>query len=106
MATEQLQARSIALSQLKRSKKNSAIAQFTNVQSGYFFYSLTRVQDNQGWHYGTVRSEFAYYVPRTLNRTNVPYLSSIFEPYRIEVLYSYHYKKNVPHQRTGLLSKN
>ena len=24
---------------------------------------------HQGWHYGTVRSEFAYYVPRTLNRT-------------------------------------
>ena len=24
---------------------------------------------NQGWQYGTVRSEFAYYVPRNLNRT-------------------------------------
>ena len=37
---------------------------------------------NQGWQYGTVRSEFAYYVPRTLNHT---------------VPYRYHYKKGVPY---------
>ena len=30
----------------------------------------------------TVRSEFAYYVPRPFNHTHVPYFSSIFEVYR------------------------
>ena len=53
---------------------------------------------NQGWQYGTVRSEFAYYVPRTLNRTvltsrtrtitkkayrtSVPYFLAKIEAYR------------------------
>ena len=31
----------------------------------------------QGWQYGTVRSEFAYYVPRTLNRTVPAYHTSV-----------------------------
>ena len=31
----------------------------------------------QEWQYGTVRSEFAYYVPRTLNRTVPAYRTSI-----------------------------
>ena len=54
----------------------------------------------QGWQYGTIRSEFAYYVPRTLNRTSVPYFSSIFEAYpRL-------YIKDVPYQRTNLPNKN
>ena len=35
----------------------------------------------KGWQYGTVRSEFAYYVPRILNRTVPAYLSLIFEAY-------------------------
>ena len=30
----------------------------------------------QGWQYGAVRSEFAYYVPRTLNRTIPAYRTS------------------------------
>ena len=52
----------------------------------------------QGWQYGTVRSEFAYYVPRALNRTvltsrtrtitkkayrtSVPYFLAKIEAYR------------------------
>ena len=31
----------------------------------------------QGWQYGTVRSEFAYYVPCTLNRTVPAYRTSV-----------------------------
>ena len=31
----------------------------------------------QGWQYGTVRLEFAYYVPRTLNRTVPAYRTSV-----------------------------
>ena len=31
----------------------------------------------QGWQYGTVRSEFAYYVPRTLKRTVPAYCTSV-----------------------------
>ena len=31
---------------------------------------------DQGWQYGTVRSEFAYYVPRTLNPTVPAYRTS------------------------------
>ena len=54
--------------------------------------------DKQGWQYGTVRSEFAYYVPPTLNRTvltsrtrtitkkayhtSVPYFLAKIEAYR------------------------
>ena len=32
---------------------------------------------NQGWQYGTVRSEFAYYVPLTLKRTVPAYRTSV-----------------------------
>ena len=41
--------------------------------------SLTalRCTQNQGWKYGTVRSEFAYYAPRTLNRTVPAYRTSV-----------------------------
>ena len=35
-----------------------------------FVFRLSR---NQGWQYGTEHSEFAYYVPRTLNHTSVPH---------------------------------
>ena len=31
----------------------------------------------QGWQYGMVRLEFAYYVPRTLNRTVTAYRTSV-----------------------------
>ena len=44
---------------------------------------------NQGWQCGTVRSEFAYYVPRTLNRTVPAYRTSI------QLL------KRIPYQRTA-----
>ena len=64
--------------------------------------------NNQEWQCSTLRSEFVYtyYVPRTLNRTSVPYFSSIFEAYRTNVPYPYHYKKGVPYLRTVFLSKN
>ena len=61
-------------------------------------YSAT-VTVHQGWQYGTVRSEFAYYVPRTLNRTVPAYRTSL------QFL-----KRTVPvpvqKKRTVLLSKN
>ena len=37
----------------------------------------TKGSAGQGWHYGTVRSEFAYYVPRTLNHTVPAYRTSV-----------------------------
>ena len=49
---------------------------------------------NQGWQYGTVRSEFAYYVPRTLNRTVPAYRTSF------QVL-----KRTVPTYRTRTITK-
>ena len=67
--------------------------------------------NGQGWQYGTVRAEFAYYVPRTLNRTvltsrtrtitkkayrtSVPYFLAKIEAYR-----------TVPTYRTVLPSKD
>ena len=45
-----------------------------------FKSSLRKYQihpDKQGSQYGTVRSEFAYYVPRTLNRTVPAYRTSV-----------------------------
>ena len=77
---------------------------------------------SQGWQYGALRSEFAYYVPHTLNRivpayrTLVQFLKHIVPTYRTRtiaktvyctnVLYPYHCKNGVPYQRTVLLSKN
>ena len=90
---------------------------------------------SQEWQYSTVRTEFAYYVPRTLNctvpayrtsvqflkrtvptyhtrtftkkayRTSVTYFISIFEAYRTNVPYPYHYKKNVPTNVPYFLAK-
>ena len=44
---------------------------------------------NQGWQYGTVRSEFAYYVPHTFNRTAPTYRTSTItkKAYRTSVSY-------------------
>ena len=60
----------------------------------------------QGWQYGTTR----ICVLRTLHlqpyHSSVPYFSSIFEAYRTNVPYPYHYKKGVPFLHTVLLSKN
>ena len=39
-------------------------------------------------------------------RTSIPHFSLIFEAYRNNVSFPYHYKKGVPYQRTVLLSKN
>ena len=55
----------------------------------------------QGWQYATVRSEFAYYVPRTFNRTVPAYnfnrtFSSIFEAYRTRTKTKKAYHTNVP----------
>ena len=36
------------------------------------------LEKKQGWQYGTVRLEFAYYVPRTLNRT-IPAYRTLFQ---------------------------
>ena len=49
----------------------------------------------QGWQYGTVRSEFAYYVPLTLNRT-VPAYRTSFQ----------FLKRTKPTYRTRTISKN
>ena len=38
-------------------------------------------------------------------RSSVPYFNSIFEAYRTNVSYPYHYKKGVPYHRTDFLAK-
>ena len=43
----------------------------------YFIYFYTFQTSEQGWQYGMVRSEFAYYVPRTLSRTVPSYRTSV-----------------------------
>ena len=48
----------------------------------------------QGWQYGTVRSELAYYVPRFLNRTVLVYRTSV------QFL-----KRTVPTYRTPTITK-
>ena len=48
----------------------------------------------QGWQYGTVRLEFAYYVPRTLNRTVPAYRTS-----------DQFLKRTVPTYRTRTITK-
>ena len=65
----------------------------------YFFHAkICSEQTNlQGWQYGMVRSEFAYYVPCILNLTSVPYFRSIFEAYHTNVPFQYHYKKGIPY---------
>ena len=58
---------------------------FTNCSKSLIFFSIDNVDikgnrgstDCQGWQYGTVRSEFAYYVPLTLNRTVPAYRTSV-----------------------------
>ena len=65
----------------------------------------------QGWQYGTVRSEFAYYVPRTFNctvpayRTSAQFLKRTVPTYRTSVPY-YQQKLRliVPTYRTVLPS--
>ena len=62
----------------------------------------SRSSDGQGGQYGTVRSEIAYYVPRTLNRIVPAYRTSVqFLKRTIPVT-----KKGVPYQRTVLYSKS
>ena len=53
---------------------------------------------NQGWQYGTVRSRFAYYVPRTLNRNSVMFFRSIVEAYSTNVTQK---RRTVPAYRTS-----
>ena len=50
---------------------------------------------HQGWQYGTVRLEFAYYVPHTFNRTVPAYFTSV------QFL-----KGTIPTYRTGNITKN
>ena len=55
---------------------------------------MLRYTYKQGWQYGTVRSEFAHYVPRTFNRT-VP-------AYRTSVQF---FRRTVPTYRTRTIQK-
>ena len=59
----------------------------------WFNFSLS-VSHDQGWQYATVRSEFAYCVPRTLNRTVSAYRNSV------QFL-----ERTVPTYRTGTIKK-
>ena len=59
---------------------------------------------NQGWQYGTVRSEFAYYVPCTLNRTLPAYRTSVQfleRPYQRTVPVPLQKRRTVPPYRTS-----
>ena len=51
----------------------------------------------QGWQYGTGRSEFAYYVPLEPYRTSVPYFSLIFKAYRTRTITTKAYRTSVPY---------
>ena len=57
----------------------------------------------QEWQYGTVRSEFAYYVPRTLNRavpayrTSVQFLKHTVPTYRTRTITKKAYRTSVPY---------
>ena len=57
----------------------------------------------QGWHYGTVRSEFAYYVPHTLNRTvpayrtSVQFLKRTVPTFRTRAITKKAYRTSVPY---------
>ena len=53
----------------------------------------------QGWQYGTVRSEFACYVPRTLNRT-VPAYRTLVQFLKHTVPELLQKKRIVPAYRT------
>ena len=71
--------------------------------------TLTQISNgNQGWQDGTVRSEFAYYVPRILNcavpayRTSVQFLKQTVPSYTVPVPL----QNGAWYQRTVLLSKN
>ena len=54
----------------------------------------------QGWQYGTVRSEFAYYVPRTFNRTVPPHRSSV-QFLKRTVPVPFQKRRDVPAYRTS-----
>ena len=64
---------------------------------------LVCVYQHQGWQCGTVRSEFAYYVPRTLNSTVPVHRTSVQFLKRTEPTYRTH---TIAKRRTVLLSKN
>ena len=57
----------------------------------------------QGWQYGTVRSEFAYYVARTLNRTVpayrtlVQFLKRTVPTYHTRTIRKKAYRTSVPY---------
>ena len=59
--------------------------------------------NNQGWQYGTLRSEFAYYVLRTLNRTvpayrtSVQFLKRTVPTYRTRTITKKKYRTTVPY---------
>ena len=64
------------------------------MNSGVLIFHCDLNTHKQGWQYGKVHSEFAYYVPRTLNRT-VP-------AYRTSVQFL---KRTVPTYRTRTITK-
>ena len=59
----------------------SFIAAFLRVRRWVVHYASMQFRHllykQQGWQYGTVRSEFAFYVPRILNRTVPAYRTSV-----------------------------
>ena len=62
---------------------------------GYVLSVQNAKKEDQGWQYDTVRLEFVYYVPRTMNRT-VP-------AYRTLVQFL---KRTVPTYQTRTITKN
>ena len=63
------------------------------------------MQCYQGWRYGTVRSEFAYYVPRNLNSTvtahrrptSIQFLKRTVPAYRTRTIPKKAYRTSVPY---------
>ena len=59
------------------------------------YFEIFDLSCSQGWQYGTVRSEFAYYEPRTFNcsvpayRTSVQFLKRTVPTYRTLERYAF-----------------
>ena len=75
----------------------------SHVQNMGIFFGGSGHGPEQGWQYGTVRSEFAYYVPCTMNRTVPAYRTSVqvlkrtIPTYRTRTNTKKAYRTSVPH---------
>ena len=75
------------------------------LSTNFCIIEVSKARDGvkQGWHYGTVRSEFAYYVPRTFNRTvpayrtSVQFLKRTIPTYRTRTITKKAYRTSVPY---------